>query len=641
MNSVFEILGPLINRSLSAAIAIIAASFFLNFVFHRARNRVSRTFSALLFFVLVTYLGDLGVTFTDGNLDTAAIWLRFQWLGIAFVPVLYTHLSDAILELTGLPSRGRRRRAVRILYGLAAIFFLAVLLTDLVVRSPVAEPAPHFRPGPLFPVFAAYFIGAVIVSFWFVIRARNRTLTASTRRRMNYLLTVYAAPALSVFPFLLISGPSLSSPVVFYLLLIIVDVVLAVMLTVMGYTLSFFGNTEPERLIKAQMLQFFLRGPVVAIAALGVILWAPGAGRVLGLPGEEIMPLLAVLVILFFQWIISVSRPTLEQWLVYPGDEEIERIRELERRLVTGTDFRQILDTVLNAICDYLRIETAFIASLKTDGPQLERAVGLDQVDLADLPQSGEISLDGGAFVWRDFWLIPLYANEAHPNNGTGPDMIGVLGVQAPEKAPSTETEEERWEMLMALATRAAEVLEDRRLQSEVFAALEGLLPEIGVLQRLIGQADYGDIQALTDFPSAQVIGDPEFPNKIKDALAHYWGGPNLTDDALLSLAVVQRALAEHDGNPQRAMQAVLRDAIENLRPEGKRSMTTAEWILYNILEMRFLQRKKVREVYMRLAMSESDFYRKQRIAIEAVAEIISSMERSALSEELSSEPPG
>ncbi|MGF1506332.1 MAG: hypothetical protein ACFB51_14550, partial [Anaerolineae bacterium] len=353
------------------------------------------------------------------------------------------------------------------------------------------------------------------------------------------------------------------------------------------------------------------------------------------------MPLLAVLVILFFQWIISVSRPTLEQWLVYTGDEEIERIRELERRLVTGTDFRQILDTVLNAICDYLRIETAFIASLKTDGPLLERAVGLDQVDLADLPQSGEISLDGGAFVWRDFWLIPLYANEAHPNNGTGPDMIGVLGVQAPEKAPSTETEEERWEMLMALATRAAEVLEDRRLQSEVFAALEGLLPEIGVLQRLIGQADYGDIQALTDFPSAQVIGDPEFPNKIKDALAHYWGGPNLTADALLSLAVVQRALAEHDGNPQRAMQAVLRDAIENLRPEGKRSMTTAEWILYNILEMRFLQRKKVREVYMRLAMSESDFYRKQRIAIEAVAEIISSMERSALSEELSSEPPG
>ncbi len=37
-------------------------------------------------------------------------------------------------------------------------------------------------------------------------------------------------------------------------------------------------------------------------------------------------------------------------------------------------------------------------------------------------------------------------------------------------------------------------------------------------------------------------------------------------------------------------------------------------WILYNILEMKFLEGKKVREVAMRLAMSEADLYRKQRV---------------------------
>jgi hypothetical protein len=58
--------------------------------------------------------------------------------------------------------------------------------------------------------------------------------------------------------------------------------------------------------------------------------------------------------------------------------------------------------------------------------------------------------------------------------------------------------------------------------------------------------------------------------------------------------------------------------------------MTTAEWILYNILELKFIQGRRVRDVARRLAMSESDLYRKQRVAIENVARTISTMERAA-----------
>ncbi|NLH09518.1 MAG: hypothetical protein GX484_18200, partial [Chloroflexi bacterium] len=108
------------------------------------------------------------------------------------------------------------------------------------------------------------------------------------------------------------------------------------------------------------------------------------------------------------------------------------------------------------------------------------------------------------------------------------------------------------------------------------------------------------------------------------------WGGPNLTESSLMKLQIVKEKLKANDGNPQRAMRAVLLEAIENLRPEGQRSMTTAEWILYNILEMRFIQGRKVRDVALRLAMSESDLYRKQRVAIEAVAEVVAAMERAA-----------
>lgn len=59
--------------------------------------------------------------------------------------------------------------------------------------------------------------------------------------------------------------------------------------------------------------------------------------------------------------------------------------------------------------------------------------------------------------------------------------------------------------------------------------------------------------------------------------------------------------------------------------------MTTAEWILYNILELKFVQGQRVRDVARRLAMSESDLYRKQRVAIENVARAVSNMERQAV----------
>jgi hypothetical protein len=42
---------------------------------------------------------------------------------------------------------------------------------------------------------------------------------------------------------------------------------------------------------------------------------------------------------------------------------------------------------------------------------------------------------------------------------------------------------------------------------------------------------------------------------------------------------------------------------------------------------MRFLQGKRIRDVATRLAMSESDFYRKQRVAVEEVARQLALME--------------
>jgi len=55
------------------------------------------------------------------------------------------------------------------------------------------------------------------------------------------------------------------------------------------------------------------------------------------------------------------------------------------------------------------------------------------------------------------------------------------------------------------------------------------------------------------------------------------------------------------------------------------------EWMLYNLLEMKFLQGRRVREVASRLAMSEADLYRKQRVAIESVARTLLEMETNVI----------
>jgi len=117
----------------------------------------------------------------------------------------------------------------------------------------------------------------------------------------------------------------------------------------------------------------------------------------------------------------------------------------------------------------------------------------------------------------------------------------------------------------------------------------------------------------------------------VKDALTHFWGGPKLTESPLIDLQIVREEMQQNDGNSANALRTILRNSIENLKPDGERRYT-GEWILYNILEMKFLEGRKVREIALKLSMSEADLYRKQRVAIESVAKTITESEEQARS---------
>ena len=115
---------------------------------------------------------------------------------------------------------------------------------------------------------------------------------------------------------------------------------------------------------------------------------------------------------------------------------------------------------------------------------------------------------------------------------------------------------------------------------------------------------------------------------QVRAALRHYWGGSGITQSNLIKLQIVQSRMTSDADTSVNALRKLLEDSIATLKPAGERKMTSPEWTLYNILQLRFLEKKKVRDVARRLSMSEADLYRKQRIAILAVTDLILQQER-------------
>jgi hypothetical protein len=179
-------------------------------------------------------------------------------------------------------------------------------------------------------------------------------------------------------------------------------------------------------------------------------------------------------------------------------------------------------------------------------------------------------------------------------------------------RRPEQTIQKEQRQSLLLLLHRASVALQDRRLQRSVFRSLEGLRPQVDMFQRLRAIGRYDSKVSLLE---ETLPPESDMSDWVRDALTHYWGGPKLTQNPLLNLQIVQQAFKEHNDNP------------DNVRPDGERRFT-GEWILFNILEMKFVEGRKVREVATRLAMSEADLYRKQRVAIEEVARVILDMER-------------
>ncbi len=618
------------NQILTAGISVTAFSLLLYALTFNLRDRVARSFALIMICVVIVFTADsFGSTVTvPAEIE---LWLKIQWVGIILLPAVYLHFSDAILATTGKVSRGRRRWAVRFSYFASAMFLLSLPFDSFVGALQNTGPAAHLQPTSLTFVFMVFYLALMAISWFNFYRAYKRTTNSTSRRRMVYLITGALSPALGSFPFLLFgSGYAALHPLLFWMIAFLTNMVVGVLIVVMAYAAAFFGVPWPDRVVKARLFKWLMRGPLTASITLGLVTIVRRLGESYGFSYSALVPIAMIVSFIGLEYLITLFAPVGTRFLFDGNDRaELELLRKLEDRLLTKNDLSQFLEMLLSAVSDRIQAPGAYILAINHEGLELVVKTGLVEVDKESLENLKEslAERDGARdiFRWEQDFLIPLVDIDSVHKELLG--MIGITGIEA------LKMEEEQSQALQILVQRASMALKDRNTQQQVVQSLMELSPQVELIQRMRAASRYNASNLLAEggMPETEMV------QWVKDALTHYWGGPKLTDNPLLQLRVVHEATLDHDGNSANALRAILKDAIEKLKPEGERHYTS-EWILYNILDMKFMEGHKVREIALRLAMSEADLYRKQRIAIESVAKIIVEMETAADIREINAE---
>jgi len=212
--------------------------------------------------------------------------------------------------------------------------------------------------------------------------------------------------------------------------------------------------------------------------------------------------------------------------------------------------------------------------------------------------------------------IFPIYQSIGEVTN-----LLGILHCPG---SRHIDLNDEKQENLKQLVSRASMVLYDRKQQENIINSLEIFTPQVSELQTLLASSRFNQSKIYRD---EDITASEKFNKYVKDALDHFFGGPRLSRSPLLQLISVKNRINFHSETAVTALRAILHQAIDRLRPNGERRHTN-EWLLFNIIDYKFLEGWKVRDLCRKLSLSEADFYRKQKIAVSAVADQIMIIER-------------
>jgi hypothetical protein len=611
---------------LTAGVAIISFSLFIYSITFELHDRVTNSFTLLLLNLVVIF-GSETFLAAVSEINLLNIFIRIHWVGIITLPAIYFYFSDAVLAMTGKPSKGKRRIA-RLIFSIISIVFVLLLTADLLIGDLITDqpPRPHLNRTLFNDLFAIYFVVVLALSWYNFIRAYQRTLTRTSRRRMLYLVVSALGPAVGSFPYLLYgSNFAANKQGFFWIVSILANASVYVSLVAMTYSISFYGFSWPDRLIRSRLFRWVMRGPITASLTLGVTILINRLSNQFNIPySRELSIIGMVFTIVLFEYMITIFAPVWERlFFGYSSRAELEKVKRLENRLLTSNDFKQFLELILATICDRLQISRA----------QIIFRNGLSNQIIVTVGTKKGINAIRQAKIWKflesreELALIEKYQSRTLiPIPYQVENDKSVLGVIVLYKNLN-EIDEERYQALQKLVDRAAFALHEREDQERLLLSLEMLTPNTSAIQNMLAVSRFNQQRILDENGS---MDSGKMAKSVKDALAQIWGGPKILRNPLLQLRVVQTKVQKKNESPVNAVREVLKEALSRLQPEGPRQYTN-EWILYNIIDLKFFEGWKVKEIIRKLALSEADFYRKQRDAINGLSRQIIEMEADSI----------
>ncbi|MBQ6519669.1 MAG: hypothetical protein IJI14_13185 [Anaerolineaceae bacterium] len=612
-----------LSEVLTAAVAMSAFSILLfSLQFLRKKQKLAAALVPLLLSVTVIYSADALETIASGE-GARLMWQMIHWTGFVLLPPVCLWFAMVILELTG-REIGKTAVGFAVLNVILSFVFIWLLWSGKLFSGVrvIDNIGTTMEPSGLTPLFWTYFAVNFAAVAGLLFMALSRTRTQASRRRMIYLIFGLAGVVIGTFPLLLFgSGMVISQhPLVFWLLSVFGNAVVTLMVILLGYSCATFSVPWSDRFTRLRMIEWMLRGPVTASLTLWLVTMINRSGNALGLDISGVNTLATVLAIIFLEYLISVLMPRIERGgIVGLGKEDYTIYKEFQGMMVFKPELETYLEALTGALCDRFQARDGFFAVMDESG-NFDPVIKTGESSWLDLPamlekMPGYFKEHGDAFYWDGVGaVIPVFNHDENLDT-----FLGVLGLAdvSPELFPNGNGN-----VLEDAVDKARTVLWQRRYLTSAYQVLRSRAGERG--ENGFHSGSVLNQNALLDKGNTTELD--EVTVWVKDALTHYWGGPKLSENPLLSWQIVRKKAEESGENEVNALRGILKQALEELRPEGERT-TGGEWMLYNLIDLKFFEKQKVKDIVRRLSMSEADFYRKQRLAVEAVSKVIIRME--------------
>jgi hypothetical protein len=603
----------------------LAGSLWLG-TYVTTRSRTSRTawLAAGILWVLAAYFFQGALALNDDG--SSLTWMRAL---IVFIVPLWIHLTFLLLP-PHMQSKWLGWGIVPLGYALAAIIAGLGIFTEYLFGAQVNDPLyTNTRvSGPAYYLILPLLVLGFGISLWNLWRAREANPNPKLQGMFNVLLAATAIEALAGA--IVAFGTAYNVPIPF----LIPDILYFAGVFLFGYTVARYNATLEGRTIDRDFLYTLL---VVGSLTLFycLIVWGLYVTNQVSFLSLALTVVGTVLANSMFDRL----RLTLDRVFYQRQFQRLRaNLRGLAREAGTAQTLHQRLDTILQSLCRFLRIQKGFIAIRHDEQYKILAALDGQMLDQA-FPQASLAATEIIGLVLparknlQDMKLLIPLCGETQ--------QIGAM-VLGPREHDLPYSEGDL-ELLEDMADQIARVIHGVMAQEENATRLNDLVADFRARERALQlQVDQMIAERATPVKPAGAEWDEEkLIPLVEDGLRQLHDFAYLGEHDLAQLRIVQKRLDKRkDGSPVtfldrgKALSETLTDAVNELRPDTPLpkglQVPPREWHLYVILHDSYVEGETNRDVMSKLYISEGTFNRTRRRALRAVAKSLAEMEAGA-----------